>query len=126
MYISLKLMDDPSLNVDELLDEFFTRYYGPAAEPMKRVYLLIEKTYSSPANYPEDVQKKVGIWHQTEEIAWKYLGTEERMAELGRLMEQAGKAAATGVEKQRVALFDQGVWEYMVEGRRRWLAKQRK
>ena len=27
------------------------------------------------------------------------------------------------VEKQRVALFDQAVWQYMVEGRRRWEEK---
>ena len=45
------------------------------------------------------------------------------MTELGRLMEQARQAAETDVEKQRVALFDQAVWQYMVEGRRRWEEK---
>lgn len=124
MYVTLKLFDDPSLDVDELLDEFFTRYYGAAAQPMKRIHLLIEQTYGNPANYPEEMQKEVGIWHQTEEIAWDYLGTEERMAELGTLMAEARRTAQTDVEKRRVAIFDKGVWEYLVEGRRKYLAKK--
>ena len=39
-------------------------------------------------------------------------------------MEEARQAARTEVEKQRMALFDEAVWEYMVEGRRRWMEKQ--
>ena len=44
---------------------------------------------------------------------------------LGKLMQQAEAAAQTDAQKQRVALFRQGVWEHMLEGRRRWLAKQK-
>lgn len=124
-YVSFKLFDDPSLDVDELLDEFFTRYYGAAAEPMRRMYLTIEQAYSNPANYSEEVRKSNRHFHQTEEMAWKYLGTARRMTELGELMRQAERAARTGVEKQRVALFRQGVWQHMLEGRRCWLAKQK-
>jgi hypothetical protein len=125
-YVSFKLFDDPSLDVEALLDEFFTRYYGPAAAPMKQMYLRIEKTYSDPAGYSEEVRKADRHFHQTEEMAWKYLGTADRMAALGKLMKQAEAAAQTDVQKQRVALFRQGVWEHMLEGRRRWTAKQKK
>lgn len=124
-YVTVKLLDDPSLDVDTLLDEFFTRYYGPAAEPMKRFYLRVEEIYCNPANYPDEVQKNLKKdFFQTEEIAWKYLGTEARMAELGALIDEATRLAVADVEKQRVALFRKAIWDHMVEGRRQYLAKQ--
>ena len=78
---------------DAMLDEFFTRYYGAAGGPLKRFYLRVEDIYSTTANYPEEVQKNhYKQFHQTEEMAWKYLGTEARMAELGKLMDEAEHA----------------------------------
>jgi hypothetical protein len=124
-YVTLKLLDDPNIDVDKLLDEFFSRYYGSASEPMKKMYLMIEKIYGDPANYPEYVQKEKRHFHQTEEIAWGYLGTEERMRELGKLMEEAKRLAKTDLEKKRVSLFEKGVWQYMVEGREMYLRKKR-
>lgn len=122
-YITMKLFDDPRLDVDDLLEEFFRRYYGSAWKPMKRLYLRIERIYSNPRNYPKEVQKSKHGFHQTEEMAWGYLGTEERMRELGRLIEEAKRSARTEVERRRVALFEQGVWQYMVEGRKKYLEK---
>ena len=123
-YVTMKLLDDPSLDVDVLLDEFFKRYYGPAVAPMKKFYLLVEETFSNPANYPKEVQedhKKDFL--QNEEIAWKYLGTEPRMVELSKLMDEASQLAVGEVEKQRVALFRKAIWDHMVEGRRQYLEK---
>ena len=126
-YVSFKLLDDPLLDVDVLLEDFFTRYYGAAGGPMKRMYLRIEEIFSDPANYPEDVRKNRNRhFHQTEELAWKYLGTESRMAELGKLMDEATRLAVGEKEKQRVAIFRKAVWDYMVEGRKMYLAKQAK
>jgi hypothetical protein len=122
-YITFRLLDDPSQDVDKLIDEFHRLYYGAASEPMKKLYLYIEKTFSDSANYPESIRKGNRHEHQTEEPAWRYLGTPERMAEMGKLMEQAERLARTDMEKKRVALFRQGVWGYMVEGRRMWDAK---
>ena len=124
-YVTCKLLDDPSLDVDALLEEFFTRYYGQAAGPMKRLYLRMEEIYSDPANYPEEVRKdRTKDFFQTEEIAWKYLGTESRMAELAALMDEASRLAVGDVEKQRVGLFRKAVWNHMVEGRKQYVAKQ--
>ncbi|MEO5761109.1 MAG: DUF4838 domain-containing protein [Vicinamibacteria bacterium] len=41
-YVAAKLVDDPSLNVDALLDEYFTRFYGQASVPMRRYFDLWE------------------------------------------------------------------------------------
>jgi hypothetical protein len=123
-YVTLKLYDDPALDANALIAEFFTRHFGAAAEPMRRFYDRIESIYNDSANYPPAVREQEAQFHQTEEIAWKWLGTAERMEELGKLMAQAEAAARTDDEKQRVALWKKGVWDYMVSGRQQYLAKQ--
>ena len=122
-YVTYRLMDDPSLNLDTLLDEYFTRLYGPAAGPMRKFYETVEQAYGNPANYPEAIAtgKIEGHHHQTEEVAWGYLGNAKRMETLGKLMEEAKAAAQTAEQKQRVALFEMGIWDYMTAGRKQYL-----
>lgn len=124
MYVTLKLSDDPSLDGDALIDEFFTRYYGSAADPMRRLYRRIEETFSSPANYPDSIRLSPAHHHQDEELAWGYLGTDERMAEFAALMSEASRAARTELEQKRVELFERGVWWYMREGKRKYEARR--
>ncbi|NOZ20719.1 MAG: DUF4838 domain-containing protein [Planctomycetes bacterium] len=126
MYVTLKLCDDPTLDGNRIIDEFFTRFYGAAAGPMRELYMQIEETFLNPANYPDAIRNSPATQHQTEELAWKWLGTDERMARFAKLMDQARAAAHTDVEKQRVALFEKGVWEYMVEGKRKYEQKIKK
>jgi hypothetical protein len=123
-YLTLRMYDDPTIDPDALVDEFFARYFGAAAEPMNQFFTLIEETYGNAENYPAEVSVEDKQFHQTEEIAWKYLGTEGRMAQLGRFIEKAENAAATDLEKRRVETWKVGVWEYMVEGRRMYVEKQ--
>lgn len=120
-YVTLKLADDPTLNGNKLIEEFFTRYYGAAAKPMKQLYNRIEDTFTNPKYYPVEIQKSPAHQHQNEDLAWGSLGTEQRMAEFEKLMSQARQAARTPEEKQRIALFEKGIWDYMVEGRTKFL-----
>jgi hypothetical protein len=46
------------------------------------------------------------------------------MEELGALMTQAGKLAATDTEKQRVALWRKALWDWMCQGREQYRAAQ--
>ncbi|MBI3922256.1 MAG: DUF4838 domain-containing protein, partial [Armatimonadetes bacterium] len=116
-YVSYRLMDDPTLKVDALLDEYFRRYYGGAAGPMKKLYLAIEKTYCDPKSYPPGYHG-----HESKLIAWNSLGTEGRMAQFGKLMAQARSLAVTEEEKERMKLFDMATWSYMVAGQQQHLA----
>lgn len=109
-YVTYRLMDDPSLDVDKLLAGYFTRFYGPAAAPLKSMYLDIEKTYCDPKNWPE----KPG--HESVDIAWGKLGTPERMARYATWMADAQKVAQTEPYKQRVELFRLSTWDYMKQG----------
>ena len=119
-YLTMKLYDDATLDPDAVLDEFFSRYFGSAAKPMAAFYALIEQTFNDPANYPEEVREKDRQYHQNERTAWEWLGTEERMEQLGALMGQAEALAATEIERRRVDTWKRGVWDYMVEGRRKY------
>ena len=124
LYLTFRLADDPTLDGRALIDEFFRRYYGAAAAPMRAFYELVEDTYTNPECYPEDVrQLPGGTQHQNEERAWRWLGTEEKMAALGSFMAQATAAARTEAEKRRVGLFRRGIWDYMLEGRHAYLAR---
>jgi hypothetical protein len=117
-YLSLKLYDDPTRDLDALLAEFFQLYFGRAARPMKRFYTLIEETYSNPANWPQD-----GGHHQTEAIAWEKLGTEARMKELKACMDEATGAESHPLIKWRMDQWRVGVWEYMTAGREEYFRK---
>lgn len=117
-WLTFKLADDPTLDGRKLKDEFFTRHYGAAAQPMRQAHELIERTFSAPDNYPERLRG-----HQTEECAWGYLGTEERVKTLESLMRQARAAARTDLEQRRVALFDEGIVQYMAAGRTTYVSK---
>ena len=115
-YVTGKMLDDPELDVDALLEDYFIRYYGAAAAPMKTMYLKIEEIYSNPIHYPTRSPGESLGAHQTEAIAWECLGTPERMADLARLMEEGQRLAETDLEKRRVDAFKLMVWDYMKDG----------
>ena len=122
-YVIAKLWDDPTQDVDAMLDEFFRLYFGAAAKPMKRFYLQLEKIASNPRNYPPPYHRRNGIdWR---DVAWNGLGTAERMEQLGTLMTQALALAQTEQEKRRVGLWNDAIWKWMVDGRAEYLAKLR-
>ena len=83
---------------------------------MKELYLAIEETFGNPQNYPLEIQRSDAHQHQTKELAWVSLGTKERMERFAQFMGQAKAAARTPQEKERVALFEQGQWDYMLKG----------
>jgi len=122
-YVIAKLWDDPTLDVDATLDEFFDRYFGAAAKPMKDFYLSLEEIAQNPSNYPPPIYKKNGIdW---EKASWEGLGTPERMDRLGALISEARRLAGTDMEKRRVALWDEALWQWMVKGREAYVAEKR-
>lgn len=122
-YVMAKVWDDPEVDVDGVIDEFFRLYFGAAAGPMKRFYLGLEEIVCDPTNYPSPYHRRDGInWKA---VAWERLGTAERMEKLGALIAQAEGLAGTETEKQRVALWRGAIWEWMRQGRDQYLAAQK-
>lgn len=125
-YLTMKMYDDPTLNADAFIDEFFDLYFGATALQMKTFFDRTETIFWDTSRYPEAVAIKDDQFHQTEEMAWKYLGTTEVMTELRTLIEKAREMTTNDLERQRLATWDNGMWKYMVEGREMWLKKQGK
>jgi len=46
-YLTGKLLWDADRNVNELLEQYYTEFYGPAREPMKAFWELAEKTWAT-------------------------------------------------------------------------------
>jgi hypothetical protein len=46
VYVENELMWDPRQNVDAILDEYYTKFFGPAAGPMKQFYDTLESGYT--------------------------------------------------------------------------------
>ena len=115
-YLSYKLMDDPTRDVDELLGEYFA-FYGPAAEPMRKFYSLVESRYCDPSLYPSQANGEPYNGHQNIRIAWKHLGDGETMERLTGYMKEARRLATDEPYARRVELWEKAVWSYMQTGR---------
>jgi len=114
-YVMVKVWDDPGLDVDEVIDEFFRLYFGPASEPMQEFYLGLEAVACDVANYPEPYYRRDGIdWRR---VAWERLGTAERMEEFSRCIVEAERLAVGSPWRERVGLWRKAFWDWMVEGR---------
>lgn len=120
-YVIAKIWDEPTQDVDDLLDEFFQRYFGAAALPMKAFYTEIEDIATNPDNYQPPCYKKNSIdWKN---VAWTQLGTAERMESLGKHIAEAEAVAQTDLEKEHVARWRKALWQWMLDGRAEYLAK---
>jgi len=116
-YVLMKLWDDPSLEADELMDEFFSLYFQEAAKPMAAFYREIEEIACNPSNYPEYYTGP------KEQISWECLGTEKNMKKIAKWIEKAEAKASAKIVKERVETWRQGIWQWMTEGRAQYLEK---
>ncbi|MEF2248367.1 DUF4838 domain-containing protein [Paenibacillus sp. IITD108] len=51
LYVAAKMMWNPDLDVDALLEDYFTTFYGSAAEPMKRHFDILENAFAQADYY---------------------------------------------------------------------------
>ncbi|SDE25356.1 Listeria/Bacterioides repeat-containing protein [Paenibacillus sp. UNCCL117] len=51
LYLAAKMMWNPDLDVGALLEDYFTKFYGPAAEPMKRHFKALEDAFAKADYY---------------------------------------------------------------------------
>jgi len=94
-YIRARLMWDVNANVDALLDDYYTRFFGPAAAPMKR---FTEEIMAMLQQTPDRIS-----W-QPLLIDWTLVYPPERLAPLGKLLDQADALATTPELKTRIRL----------------------
>lgn len=115
-YVTLRTLENADVDVDSLLDEFFALYYGSAADPMRHVYLLIEDRYMNVKNYPSNVQDGSSSPHQSQYLAWGWLGTQSFMDQVQVYVDQAQASVSGDKETQRVNQFVNDIWQHMLDG----------
>ncbi len=64
LYLAMKLKWDVNTDVDALLDEFFERFYGPAADPMRRYTMLLDRTLYEADHHAGRSKDMVHIYHE--------------------------------------------------------------
>jgi hypothetical protein len=89
-YLRARMMWDAELDADALLADFFTRWYGPAAQPARAFWDALE----------EAMEKTPLLGH--EDRILPYIYTPELLAELGKQLTQAEKLADRDPYRQRV------------------------
>ena len=128
LYICAMMAYNGDRDPDALIDEFFSRWYGHAAAPMRKFYETIAKASQDPKTYPAEFSDPKKFKHrhglQYSDINWGRLGTRERMMQLEKYVEEARKSIQTPQEKTRFEIFLKGLWEPMKRGRAAYEQKQ--
>ena len=110
-YIAIKALDDPTIDVDKELAEFFPRYYDGAAKPMKDLYYYMENIETNAMTYSPE--QRTGY---SPDVAWYWQGRPEVMKTIGSFIEDAKKKADTDLAKKRVAAYERDIWGHMQKG----------
>ncbi len=123
MYLQGRLMWDPSQDVDALKHEFIQLYYGPAAEPMAKLYTLMETQWdvywrNSARLSSTGASLGRALYGQAlRKIAWQKAYTTAVMTQIDGLLKDAAVAAkgraAVGTYAARVALWRKYVFDIM-------------
>jgi hypothetical protein len=97
-YLISKLLWDPYLNADSVIDDFLSGYYGAASKPIRTYINLMQQAQ-------EKAGKPLRIFGSPNEAADSYL-TQPLMAEYNKLFDEAEKNvadSATLLERVRIA-----------------------
>ena len=103
-YVAAKLCWNADLNVDALLEDYFEKFYGPAAKPMKEYFMAMEQSmqdWNGCASY--GLQGVAGL-----KVIGPKIFTPEVMSRMGASLEQAEKVTAgNDILTKRVAMARQ-------------------
>ncbi|MBQ9771540.1 MAG: DUF4838 domain-containing protein [Lentisphaeria bacterium] len=86
LYLNMKLTENPFRDVDALINDYFEKYYGPAAQPMQKLFRLLVKNQTATGQ---------ALGRQPPRN-WKHI-TPAFLNEANRLLDEA-EAAAKGNE----------------------------
>jgi hypothetical protein len=98
-YIVARLLWNPEADIDALYHEHLTRAYGPAAEPLDRLYTLVEESlraFTVAKRYPDHE-----IWYETAVKVYAPI-----FGEIEKLYFEAAAAAETEAQKKRLQMFE--------------------
>ena len=97
-WLMAKMLWDPSRSADELLDDFCTRMFGPAASEMRSYFALLEEAWVSQKRI-----RKISSYDTQYEVVRPYLARIDDL--LGKALQKAPQES----EKARVRFFADGI-----------------
>jgi len=105
-YFTLKLLDTMERPVEELLDEYYRLFYGPAEKPMREFFTRIENTFMN--------EKYFRPGHLDAKQSWTVYCPPKKLEEFGKLIAEA-KRRARGRHpyEERVQLMDEAIFQFM-------------
>ena len=113
-YMLMRLLDDVSIDPEQLLDEYYRLFYGPAAEPMRRFDEEMERIFVKDRKAFRTVQvcganrEKVSA-----EYCWTKMCPPGKLRELAGHYREAAKLAREEPYKGRGALMDKALLQFM-------------
>lgn len=121
LYFRMKLYDDETRDIDQMLDEYYTRFYGSAGDAVRRFVEALEGRWCDQAVRQASGALPYEYGDATSMVWWEYLGTPEFIKKLQRMMASA-KAAATpeSVYARRVNLLDKGILQLIINNRKHY------
>jgi hypothetical protein len=123
MYVSNRLYENPELNTQDLIDDFFAKYFGPASKPMQELQRQIEDYTTNPKYRPLSLQG--GYLHDWISL-YEFFLTDEHLGKLRALVD-AAKALAPNEpydsrieawEKTMVKHYEQGLCKHYADKQR--------
>lgn len=97
VYMHLQLLNDIEYDVDKGFEEYCTLFYGPAAEPMKRILTRMEEQYVS--------MKDMSLAPEARSLDWSEACSIEVLDEFRAGLEQAAGKATEDPYQRRVRYF---------------------
>ncbi len=105
LYLAARLLWDTNLNVDDLLEEYYSKFFGGAELPMRKFFSRIEEIYTSqkgPGKWLKDKRKPL------EQLELFHPGV---VTELTQLLNEAYTNAQESIVKERIK-FIQDTFKY--------------
>lgn len=109
-YITWKYLCDTSRSVDEILDEHYRLFYGPAEKQMKRFFTLIEKRWSDPKVWRKEIpDKRIRM----QKLSWEFLCPKHVLKKFEKIIRSALSLELSEPYKTRVRLVYEAIYLQM-------------
>lgn len=106
-YVTWQLLDDASRDVDEMLEEHYRLFYGPAASPMRAFVEGIEARWLDADNWADPMGRQARFWEA--------LCPPDVLAELRESIETALAMDLDDPYRTRVRMMHEAVYERMAD-----------
>ncbi|MBQ6470371.1 MAG: DUF4838 domain-containing protein [Victivallales bacterium] len=123
VYVFMRLMWNPDLDVEKELEEYFRFYYGPSAQPAKELFDLFEKNWLAiDTRILRKKQTEIGLAissrEQFQKAVWSQVYTAEVMKQIDSLMQRINLLAPEAtVYARRARILQKNLVQIMKDER---------